>query len=127
MQLGFLRLNSPPDCLTYFPSFRVGKKCFELCGARPRAPPLDSAAFEKAGETFSIASLSFTKASKTLPIQDLHKLFAGDGLFLVQELCKLVELLSVLLQNPHRLRVLLLHKVNHLSVDLRLRFGAARQ
>ena len=45
MQLGFLRLNSPPDCLTYFPSFCVGKKYFELCGARPRALPLDSASF----------------------------------------------------------------------------------
>ena len=63
----------------------------------------------------------------SLLIQDLHKLFAGDGLFLIQELCKLVELRAVLLQNPHRLRVLLLHKVNHLSVDLCLRFGAARQ
>ena len=79
--------------------------------------------YQKVKRTASKRSCALSFYINSLLIQDLHKLFAGDGLFLIQELCKLVELRAVLLQNPHRLRVLLLHKVNHLSVDLCLRFG----
>ena len=115
------RVNSPVDCLL------VGDPIRGVSRRACKKQALKKNTYQKVKRAASKRSCALSFYINSLLIQDLHKLFAGDGLFLIQELCKLVELRAVLLQNPHRLRVLLLHKVNHLSVDLCLRFGAARQ
>ena len=53
--------------------------------------------YQKVKRAASKRSCALSFYINSLLIQDLHKLFAGDGLFLIQELCKLVELRAVLL------------------------------
>ena len=47
MQLGFLRIERPPDIKSYFPSFFVRQKDFAFCGKRRRALPYAPASFLK--------------------------------------------------------------------------------
>ena len=60
-----------------------------------------------------------------LRVQDVHELFAGDRLFLVEVLRQLIELRAVLGEDVHSLFVLRFHQLHDALVDLRLRFGRA--
>ena len=55
-----------------------------------------------------------------IAVEDIHELLAGDGLFLVQVLCQLVQLCAVLGQDADGLFVLGLDQLYHLPVDLAL-------
>ena len=62
-----------------------------------------------------------------IAVEDIHEILAGDGLFLVQVLCQLVQLCAVLGQDANGLFVLGLDQLYHLPVDLALGLGTAGQ
>ena len=47
MQLGFLRVNSPLDCLPYFPSFEIGKRVSSFANDDLGRCPKNPQPFEK--------------------------------------------------------------------------------
>ena len=55
---GSPRQNSPPDCFVSPPAL-LWKKNFAPCAERPKTLSLDSAAFEKAGETLNVVGIYF--------------------------------------------------------------------
>lgn len=81
MQLGFLRLNSPPDCLAYLPSPNVGKRISSSADDESGLYPDNPQVFWKKLDQRLCLSLRYVyfsfAASATQPFSSLRSMISN--------------------------------------------------